>query len=124
MKRCLAVATILSIATSAQAEPIKCVVAGKTIYTDDPKQCGAAKQQTIHGNVSTFPEVTPLPTATPAPSFTSGRSSGNGLSSLLPDFLLRALGISRSDLNSGMKTIEDARQQGSWQSPQMPEDAR
>ena len=105
---------ILALSQSVNAQPIKCVVNGKTIYTDDSSNCGKATVKAVDGNLSTFPKVTAnhsnSSTFTPSPISNQPTM----------DNLLQGFGLSSGDVANGWQTIMDAKQRGSWQAPEMP----
>ena len=109
---------VFALAGTAWAEPIKCVIDGKTIYTDDASRCAGGNIRPINNNVSVFPEVDsankpstiPLPTGSPAEP--------------VSDSILNRFGISPEDIAAGWKTIMDAKKRGSWKEPEIPEDAK
>ncbi len=110
MKVLIAIVYFVMIGT-VSATPIKCIVDGKPIYTDDASTCA-------NGNVSTFPKVT----ATNKPLIPSPQT-------LLPnpsvlDSFLEKFGMSKVDVINGWKTIMDAKQRGSWKAPEIPDDDR
>lgn len=113
MLRILAI--VLTFAGKAWAEPVNCVVDGKTIYTDDTSLCVKGRIEAINNRVSVFPEV-----KTP----TSGPVVGNLPSNSLTDAILRPFGLIPQDIVTGWQTIMDAKKRGSWQEPEMPDDAK
>jgi hypothetical protein len=105
------------------AEPVKCIVNGKTIYTDDPKSCGNSTIRKIEGNVSTFPKVTASKaTSANKPLMSSPETLMRDLPS--SDSILEQFGMSQEDIAKGWKTIIDAKQRGSWNSLDIPDDVR
>jgi len=108
---------ILAIAGQAVAEPIKCVTAGKTIYTDDPALCRKGTVKPIAGSViiSSFPKELAAKKAGPTPN--------SGLSSML-GAIPGQNGISPQDFATGWQTILDAGKRGAWQAPEIPDQAK
>lgn len=115
----MGVAFVLAGIELASAGPVRCVVDGKTIYTDDPSRCANADAKAVGGNVSVFPKVassakgvvSSMPMATPADASAS-------------ESLLERIGLSGEDLANGWKTIMEAKQRGSWKAPDMPDEAK
>jgi len=114
----LSAAMMLAAAAPLPAEPIKCVVAGKTLYTDDAKKCAKGEVKPINGALV----ITELPAAKSAGK--SAPISAPASSDSLLDSLLQRLGITQQEVAAGWKTVDEARQRGEWQAPEMPEDAR
>lgn len=97
------------------AAPVKCVVDGKTLYTDDQAKCAQSALKPIKGNV--------IISSSPNGGTSSKNSAKSGLD--LPagvDGLLQHLGITQQELEHGWQTVKDAQKRGSWQAPEMPED--
>jgi len=104
----------------ASADPYKCMQNGEILYTDDVSLCNKAKPKPVNGNISVFPGVSSSkkhalrlpPAAQPAaPTEVSG------------DSLLEQFGLSPQDIENGWKTIMDARHRGTWQAPELPQEA-
>lgn len=118
-RKAISLAFMLAGIELASAGPVRCVVHGKTIYTDDPSRCANADVKAVGGNVSVFPKVTPsakvavspMPMTTPAAAPVS-------------ESLLERLGLSGEDLANGWKTIMEAKQRGSWKAPDVPDEAK
>lgn len=118
MKLLISIALIiLALAGQAAAEPVKCVSAGKTIYTDDPSRCGKSDLKPIGGSltISTLPNQLAGKKAAPA--------SSGGLPALTGGMPLPE-GVSSEDVAAGWQTIMDARKRGSWQAPVLPDYAK
>lgn len=99
----------------AMAQPMKCVVDGKTLYTDDQAQCAKGAIKPINGSVliSSSPKATPGANnnAKPALELPSGLIG-----------ILQQLGITEKELEDGWQTVMEAHKHGSWKAPEMPED--
>jgi hypothetical protein len=113
-----ALSLTLALIEIARADPIKCVVNGKTIYTDDASICGNSTIKPITDHVSTIPK-----------SSTSRKQPRSSPVLPLPvesgsDSLLQQFGMSQEDVANGWKTIMDAKERGSWKAPEMPDDAK
>lgn len=113
----LSALVLLALSANVAADPVRCVVDGKTIYTDDAKNCGknAAKPLDSNNTVSTFPKVethaNSKPTVTP---------SSNSVPGGAPGAVLQNLGVSEQELTSGWQTIMDAQKRGTWALPKEP----
>lgn len=99
----------------AWAEPVKCVIDGKTLYTDDASRCDQVGVKGIKNNVSVFPKIGP-----------GIGASGIAKPSELPtesisESILGHFGMSQEDVANGWKTIMDAKKRGSWKAPDMPD---
>lgn len=106
---------ILALVEPVSAEQMKCIVAGKTIYTDNPARCTKGVIKPINGSmvITTFPkEVASKNTAISPPLETPS----------LLDSVLQHFGLSQKDIADGGKTVMDARKRGSWQAPEIPDD--
>lgn len=114
----LSAAMMLAAAMPVAAEPIKCVVAGKTLYTDDAEKCAKGEVKPINGAlvITELPAAKSAGKAAPVPAPAAADS--------LLDSLLQRLGITQQEVAAGWKTVDEARQRGEWQAPEMPEDAR
>jgi hypothetical protein len=116
---CLITAVILALTLSvyALADPIKCIVAGKTLYTDDAKRCVNGDVKPINGNIviSSFPKGATPNSTTPMPTLEAPT---------LLDSILQRFGLSQHDVAAGWKTVMDARERGSWKAPEMPDDEK
>ncbi len=103
----------------AAAEPLKCIVNGQAVYTDDPSRCANTDVKAVGGNVSVFPKVA---------SSTKVRASSAPIAlpqdASVPESLLDRFGLSGADLANGWKTIMEAKQRGSWKAPEMPDEAK
>lgn len=98
------------------AEPTKCVIDGKTLYTDDPVRCGKAATQPIKGSlVVGSPSASPNAKSVPR----SDIAKPVGL-----DGILQHLGLTQQEVADGWKTVMDAHKRGSWQTPDMPEEGK
>ena len=114
----LSTVAYFALTATVSASPVKCIVKGKTIYTDDAKTCVNSNISTINGNVSIFPKVTATnnsPTSPPKPPLPNQSVS---------DSILQQFGMSQEDVANGWKTIMDAKQRGSWKAPETPDDDR
>ncbi|WP_446810350.1 hypothetical protein ACH50O_01805 [Methylomonas sp. 2BW1-5-20] len=101
----------------AVAEPMKCVVGGKTIYTDDIARCAKGIVKPINGSV--------LISAAPRNALDQNSKSKSafglpfGLNGVLDHF-----GLSQKEVEDGWKTVMDAHKRGSWQEPVIPDEAK
>lgn len=116
-RKAISLAFVLAGIELASAGPVKCVVHGKTIYTDDPSRCANADVKAVRGNVSVFPKVTPSAKVAVSPMTTPADAP-------ISESLLERLGLSGEDLANGWKTIMEAKQRGSWKAPDMPDEAK
>jgi hypothetical protein len=108
----------LAFANDTWSEPVKCLIDGRSVYTDDASRCSKASVKPIKNNVSVFPKVTPnsksavlTPPQEPASSSTA-------------DSILGKFGVSPQDVENGWKTVMDAKKRGSWKAPDMPDEAK
>lgn len=105
---------IFVLVDQAAADPMKCVVEGRTLYTDDPAHCAKGSIKPIAGSVliSSFPKhaASQNSTPTPIPDLPSGL-----------DGILQHFGLSQQEVDDGWKTVMDARKRGSWQAPELPD---
>lgn len=119
MSRCLTLVLSLIAGAALAAEPVKCLVDGKMLYTDDAARCRNADKLPIAGNVVIAPKAkTPAPTLPTLPGLPGLETPG------MLDSILERLGLTRQDVAEGWKTVMDARERGSWQAPAVPEDDR
>ena len=109
----------LALANNAWAEPVKCLIDGRSVYTDDASRCSKASVKPIKNNVSVFPKISPnsksaaIPLTPPEPASASTEDS-----------ILGKFGISQQDVENGWKTVMDAKKRGSWKAPDMPDEAK
>lgn len=99
----------------AMAQPMKCVVDGKTLYTDDQGQCAKGAIKPINGSVliSSSPKATPGTNNNAKPAL----ELPSGLNGILHHF-----GITEKEMEDGWQTVMEAHKRGSWKAPEMPED--
>ncbi|MDX8129337.1 hypothetical protein QLH52_18705 [Methylomonas sp. OY6] len=99
----------------ALAEPMKCVVDGKTLYTDDQARCAKGDVKPINGSViiSSSPTSVPRANNIAKPAF----DVPSGLNGILQQF-----GITEKELENGWQTVMEAHKRGSWKAPELPED--
>ncbi|WGS88378.1 hypothetical protein [Methylomonas sp. UP202] len=102
--------------TASAAPPVKCLVDGKMLYTDDAARCRNADKLPIAGNVIIAPKAK---AAAPTLPGLPGLETPGMLDSILERF-----GLTRQDVADGWKTVMDARERGSWQAPAVPEEDR
>ncbi|MCK9608645.1 MAG: hypothetical protein M0R33_19560 [Methylomonas sp.] len=114
----LIIPMMLVLVETVWAEPVKCVIDGKTMYTDDASRCAKASAKPISNNVSVFPKVQPT-TGNPGV-VTPLESPAKSMS----DSILGRFGVSQEEIANGWKTITDAKKRGSWKAPDMPDDAQ
>ncbi|WP_020481416.1 hypothetical protein [Methylomonas sp. MK1] len=102
--------------SQALAEPMKCVVEGKTLYTDDQARCVKGAIKPINGSVlmSSSPKKgVDAPNGSAKP----GLDLPSGLDGILQHF-----GITEKEVKDGWQTVMDAHKRGSWKAPEMPDD--
>ncbi|AMK75273.1 MULTISPECIES: hypothetical protein [Methylomonas] len=97
------------------AKPMKCVVDGKTLYTDDQARCAKGAIKPINGSVmiSSFPKGAAVPNGGTKPAL----ELPSGLDGILQHF-----GITQQEVKDGWETVMDAHKRGSWKAPEMPDD--
>lgn len=107
----------LILMAQAGAEPMKCVVDGKTLYTDDTALCAQGSIKPIKGNVliSSFPKASEVPKSAPISAFKPPA---------LFDGILQRFGLSQQELEEGWRTVMEAHQRGSWKAPEMPDEEK
>jgi len=99
----------------ALAEPMKCVVDGKTLYTDDQARCTRGAIKPINGSVIISSSPKGVPRANNIAKPTLEVPSGlNGI--------LQQLGITEKELEDGWQTVMEAHKRGTWNEPELPED--
>ena len=107
-------AILLALSTLAvDAAPLKCVINGKTVYTDDPSRCREGELKPINGA---------LVIGSPTKAQASKKNDAAGLSPFPTgvEGILQHLGLTPQEVEDGWKTVLDARQRGSWQAPEIP----
>ncbi|WP_445368520.1 hypothetical protein ACH5Y9_03385 [Methylomonas sp. BW4-1] len=98
----------------ALAEPMKCVVDGKTLYTDDQARCAKGAIKPINGSVIiSSSKGVPRADNIAKPAF----DVPSGLNGILQQF-----GITEKELENGWQTVMEAHKRGSWKAPELPED--
>ncbi|CAD6880407.1 hypothetical protein [Methylomonas albis] len=99
----------------ALAEPMKCVVDGKTLYTDDQSRCAKAAIKPINGSVliSSFPKGATAANNNAKPTL----EVPSGL-----DGILQYFEITQQELRNGWETVMEAHKRGSWKAPEIPDD--
>lgn len=106
----------------ALAEPVRCTVDGRIVYTDDAAQCGKSESKPVKGNISTFPKI--QPSAVSHAGISSPGAAQNAVNlPAMPEAVLQQFGVSQQDLNNGWQTIMDAQKRGAWAAP-VPDDVR
>lgn len=97
------------------AEPMKCVVDGKTLYTDDQARCAKGAIKPINGSVliSSSPKGASVANTTAKPAF----ELPSGLNGILQQF-----GITEKEVKDGWQTVMEAHKRGSWKAPEVPGD--
>lgn len=99
----------------AMAQPMKCVVDGKTLYTDDQTLCAKGAIKPINGSVliSSSPKAIQDADNIAKPAL----ELPSGLNGILQHF-----GITEKELADGWQTVMEAHKRGSWKAPEIPED--
>lgn len=118
-----AIAIAFLLTANTWAEPVKCLVEGKTVYTDDASRCGQNRAEPIKNNVSVFPEVAGKKKPAAIPLLNGTGAEGTPASNSFLDALLMRFGLSSQDVANGWETVKDAKKRGTWKAPEMPDDA-